>query len=151
MPKRGTYALPGCATRDRKPALNFRRKVLTANMYPTVADAVLKAHGMGRKTRYTITDPEKLQSEFEVIRGQGYAVNREEEVEDVSFVGAPIRDHRGKVVAALSVSMLASRMDPTSEHHLAAMVRETGNLVSAVLGYGLPPSSCRPGLSPWHE
>lgn len=121
-------------------------KILTAYMDPSMAEAVLKAHGMERKTRYTITDPEKLRSEFETIRSQGYAVDREEAIEGACCVGAPIRDHRGEVVAAVSVSMLASRMDSTSEHRLARMVKETGDRISRALGYVRPRSTRRPGL-----
>lgn len=110
-------------------------KVLTAFMEPLMAERVLKAHGLDRRTRNTITDPEKLQYEFETIRRQGYALDREEAVEGACCVGAPVYDHRGNVVAAVSVSMHAYRMDHSDELPLVDAVKKTGLLISAALGY----------------
>jgi IclR family transcriptional regulator, KDG regulon repressor len=110
-------------------------KVLTAFMDPLMAARVLKIHGLNRRTRNTITDPEKLRSEFENIRSQGYAVDREEALEGACCLGAPVRDHRGDVVAAVSISMLAFRMDHSGEQRLVGAVKETAARISAALGY----------------
>jgi IclR family transcriptional regulator, KDG regulon repressor len=110
-------------------------KILTSFMDPMMAEHVLKAHGLNRNTRNTITDPQKLQSEFEAIRSLGFAVDREEAVEGACCVGAPVRDHRGNVVAAVSISMLAFRMDRSGEQQLVSLVKKTGDRISAALGY----------------
>ena len=39
-----------------------------------------------------------------MIKKQGYALDRREIEEDVECIGAPIRNHLGNVIAALSIS-----------------------------------------------
>lgn len=62
------------------------------SLAPLTAERVLKKDGMVPRTRNTITDPEKLQREFETIRAQGYARDSEEAVEGAGCIGAPGRD-----------------------------------------------------------
>jgi DNA-binding IclR family transcriptional regulator len=110
-------------------------KVLTAFMDPLMAERVLKKDGLIRKTPNTITDMEKLRHEYENIRARGYACDREEAVEGACCLGAPVRDHCGNVVAAVSISTLAQRMSLGCETRLASAVKATAAKISAELGY----------------
>lgn len=55
-------------------------------------------------TSKTITDPKKLRRELDFVREHGFALNHGEYRGEIVGVAAPIRDHLGVVVAAISVS-----------------------------------------------
>jgi IclR family KDG regulon transcriptional repressor len=57
-------------------------------------------------TATTKTDIPDILIELEQIKKQGYAVDREEYSEHLECIAAPIFNNKGKVVAALSVSVL---------------------------------------------
>ena len=61
-------------------------------------------------TPSTITTPEELLAELAAIRARGYAVDRQERELGVTCVAAPVYDHRGAVVAALSTAGPVERM-----------------------------------------
>jgi DNA-binding IclR family transcriptional regulator len=109
-------------------------KVLTAHLPPVVAGRLLKKDGMPRRTPNTITDRATLERELEMIRSRGYATDREEAVTGACCVSAPVRDHRGEVVAAVSVSMMAARMAAWRESQLVSLVRSTAGKISTALG-----------------
>jgi DNA-binding IclR family transcriptional regulator len=56
-----------------------------------------------RLTPNTITDPDRLRDTLAELRAQGYAISYAEAELGLAAVAAPIRDHSGSVVAALSV------------------------------------------------
>ena len=55
-------------------------------------------------TQNTITDAGRLERELKKIHRCGYAVDREEITRGIMCVAAPIENHRGQVVAAISVT-----------------------------------------------
>lgn len=110
-------------------------KMLTAHQEPSMALRILQKDGMRKRTERTITDVDQLRVEFERIRTLGYAIDDEEAVEGACCISAPVRDHTGEVVAALSISMTAARLGPSQEGSLIRMVRSTAARISAELGY----------------
>lgn len=60
--------------------------------------------GLPEYTDNTITDPERLFTELSTIREQGYAVNRQEEVEGLRAVGMAVTEADGSVFGALDIS-----------------------------------------------
>jgi DNA-binding IclR family transcriptional regulator len=66
--------------------------------------------GMPARTVHTITEAGTLRSELDEIRARGYAVDDEENEAGIRCVGAPVFNHRGEVVAAISISGPANRM-----------------------------------------
>ena len=78
-------------------------KALLAHAPAPIIDAVLAAD-LKRLTRYTITQPDRLQAQLEAIRTTGTAFEYEESVLGNSCVDAPILDPSGQAVAAVSVS-----------------------------------------------
>lgn len=109
-------------------------KVLLAHLPP---DEVRQRVGVNlpRRTPQTITDVEALLQHLAHVRHNGYAVDREEAEVGCICLAAPIRDAKGEVIAALSVSGPSSQMLALPEAHLAAEVIEAANRVSARLGY----------------
>jgi len=64
---------------------------------------------MTRYTPKTITDPDKLRSDLQRIRKQGFAVEMGEHSASVHAVAAPVFDHDGRFLAALSIPFLADK------------------------------------------
>ena len=104
-------------------------------MEPQLAERLLQKDGMARRTKNTITDMEKLQQELADVRRRGYATDRGEAVEGACCIGAPVRDHRGEVVAAVSVSIMARRVRSWPEPRLVSLITATGAKISTALGY----------------
>ena len=78
-------------------------KLLLAFAPPEVRAAYLAAHPPERLTDHTIVTPAALEGELTAIRERGYSEDREEFVEGVSCVSAPLLAE-GVVVAAFTVS-----------------------------------------------
>src|SRR5436309_3008562 len=71
---------------------------------------ILRERPMTRLTRNTITTPAALKAELAAIRERGYSIDNEENEEGVRCVGAPVLDHRGHPIAAISVSSPSFRL-----------------------------------------
>lgn len=84
-------------------------------------------------TQHTIVDPSELRFERERIREAGYATSDEEAHEGIIGLGAPVRDFRGEVRAAISISIPKSRWDEESAD-LVAAVKQTAFRLSEKLG-----------------
>ncbi len=64
----------------------------------------MKEAGLTRYTEHTITSFDELDRQLDSIARDGYVVSIEELEHGLTAVAAPIRDHTGTVIAALSVS-----------------------------------------------
>jgi IclR family transcriptional regulator, pca regulon regulatory protein len=88
-----------------------------------------------KMTPHTILNLKDLVLELAKIRECGYAVNDEELAIGLRSVAAPIRDTRGKMAAAINISVPGSRITRLElEERLAPMVVETARLISLSLG-----------------
>ncbi len=74
-------------------------------------------------TSQSITDPVRLVAELEQVRASGVAYEYGESNPDVSCVAAPVRDHRGSVIAAISISVPDMRWKARSTDEWANLVR----------------------------
>ena len=83
----------------------------------------------------TITDPAALAAELELVRRRGWAVDAEEVEEGVVCLGAAVRDHRRRAVAAISVAGPAARVRARAGR-LGPLVAETAEAISRRLGSG---------------
>jgi DNA-binding IclR family transcriptional regulator len=86
-------------------------------------------------TTRTITSKQRLMEELRVIRKQGYSLDRREIEEDVECIGAPIRNHLGNVIAALSISGPQRKIGTPKEKQFIRDVVKAAALVSSKLGY----------------
>jgi DNA-binding IclR family transcriptional regulator len=109
-------------------------KILLAHMPAPERDAILSST-LTKHTPHTVTNPEALRRQLEVIHTQGYAVDDEELEAGIRAVSAPIRNREGVVIAAMSIAGPASRLTlgrvPDTAQDLAA----TANAVSRRLGW----------------
>ena len=108
-------------------------KAITAFQERSVADQILAVYGLVRRTANTVTDRQALLADFERIRERGYAVDREEACEGGICMAAPIRKPDIRVVAAISVSSAAARMNSEREHAIAEALLETTTEVSKLI------------------
>lgn len=85
-------------------------------------------------TRKTINSLDKLATECERARRNGYAVDDEEFHEGVRCVAAPVRDASGEVVAAIGVSAPANRLPRSRLSAVGATVLRAATTLSERLG-----------------
>lgn len=116
-------------------------KVLLAFLPAEERKKIIAEKGLKRFTKNTITDPEALEAELAKVREQGYAFDNEEFMDGLKCVAAPIRDHTGKVCAAISISGPTSRLRGEKLNKAVEMVVSVAAGISAELGY-------RPGRNP---
>jgi IclR family transcriptional regulator, KDG regulon repressor len=83
----------------------------------------------------TISSRSALLHELEKVRQQGYARSWGEYEEYVHALGVPIRDLTGKVVAAMSISGLAVRIDENKAEEMIKDLKSAAAEISAGLGY----------------
>jgi len=92
-----------------------------------------------RHTAATRTDPHRLAEEMKEIAARGWAADRGEYEEGIAGVAAPVRDHAGRVIAALSVTLPLNRLGaPVVEEQFALFMRDAGARLSRRLGHRGP-------------
>jgi DNA-binding IclR family transcriptional regulator len=109
-------------------------KALLAFQPAEVVQQVIDA-GLKRHTVNTITEPEALRTELASIRARGYAIDDEEIEVGLRCVAAPIRDHSGQVVAAISVAAPVQRMSKKTVQTTIPSVVAAAENISRRLGY----------------
>ena len=109
-------------------------KVLLAYSNEEEVLRIIKTAGLPRFTPNTITDEEELMQNLAKIRKQGYAYDLEEILPDLCCVGAPIYNHTGKVIAAISMSIPAYRFRRSQTDYRDAVMR-SAKTISKRLGY----------------
>lgn len=114
-------------------------KAMLAYLPAPEVEAILARHGMPALTAQTVTTVDALTAELDRVRRVGYAEDVGENESGVRCVGAPVFNHQGAVVAALSVSGPASRLSTTEVEAIGKeLVRVTG-AISRRLGYSGTP------------
>jgi len=89
--------------------------------------------GLACYTSTTITDSIKLKNLLKTIRSQGYAVSQEELHEGVVSIAAPVKDSKGKVIAAVSIAGPTLRLNRQTIPKLIKQVQEASDRVSKKL------------------
>ena len=111
-------------------------KVLLAALPEKQLDRLVSSKGLPRQTENTITDLGKLKEHLELVRKNGYALDKEENEIGIRCVSAPIHDQRGEVIAAISISVPASRMKAhVFKKKLKDQVIKTALNISRKIGY----------------
>ncbi len=109
-------------------------KMLIAHLGKEELDALLGGEELTRYTARTITDRKRLSAELARIRRDGWSEDRGEFSLSILAYAAPIRDRRGKVVAALSVPFLQG----SASGHMAA-IRAAVIASAGAIAADLPP------------
>lgn len=108
-------------------------KALLAFATPQGLDDYLD-RGLRRRTAQTITDPQRLRRDLELVRERGFAVEDGEAHPRLRAVAAPVRDREGRVVAAVGTAVASHEMPPPMVRVLAVATMSAAQLVSRALG-----------------
>ena len=109
-------------------------KLLLAHLTADARDLVLAERGLARCTPNTITGRDQLNTELDLIRSQGFAVDDEEYEEGLRCIGAPIVGHTGHVVAAIGIGGPVTRVTPRRVGELAELVMSAAASLSRRMG-----------------
>jgi IclR family KDG regulon transcriptional repressor len=108
-------------------------KVLLAHAPAEIQAQILEGE-LERFSDWTVVEPDKLRRLLLEIRQSGYHVCEHDLDEGAFSVAAPIRDHKGEVVAAISIAGPVLRLDDeVLEQHIQA-VRQAAEDVSRLIG-----------------
>jgi IclR family acetate operon transcriptional repressor len=110
-------------------------KAILAQFPGERVEEILGPGPLPSKTPRTLTTRAELVGELEQIRRQGFAIDEEENEIGARCIGAPIFDHRGTCVGAISVSGPVSRLTSERAGSIATRVIDAAAAISMRLGY----------------
>lgn len=110
-------------------------KVLLASLSADERQRVLKETGLPGRTPRTITKREELENQLLDVVRNGYAVTKEELEIGLNSIAAPIYNHMGSVIGAVSISGPAFRFDPETKPGLSDSLAQAGLQISSNMGY----------------
>jgi IclR family transcriptional regulator, KDG regulon repressor len=109
-------------------------KAILAYFTEDKIDEVLEYANLPKLTINSITDKELFKKELNEVKINGYALDNEEEEIGLKCVAGPVFNYEGKIEGAISISGLASRVDPSLNEFIAA-IKEACSEVSLKMGY----------------
>ena len=110
--------------------------VLMSSLESKNVRKILSEHPLQPHTPFSITDQDAFGLRLEQIRDRGYVLEKEEAVEGVMGIAAPIRDYSRKVTAALGIALpLGQRKLNKDVDRIIELVKKTCETISADLGY----------------
>lgn len=115
-------------------------KTLLAFLPESQIDEIITRKGMKAFTRNTITTLAGLKQALRTVRVGGYALDDEEFEVGLKCIGAPVRDHAGKVVASIGIAGLAFRLTEDTVPALIRAVKTEAKSLSIDLGWREPSS-----------
>lgn len=85
-------------------------KAILAHLPKQRRREIVERHGLSRATENTITDEAELYAELEEVQDRGVAFNREEQIEGIRAVSAPVFSENDRVIGAISANGPANQM-----------------------------------------
>ena len=113
-------------------------KAVLAFLSDEACDDLIARLPLKRNTRRTIVKPAAMKLELLRVRDAGYAVDDEEFEDGLRCVSAPIFDHRGHVVASLSMAAPVFRLSKERVPQVARLVMAAAQGLSDDLGHHKP-------------
>jgi Transcriptional regulator len=112
-------------------------KVLLAYQQSEVTQQLLKGYHYTRQTQNTIIEESELLTELEKVRKQGYAIDDQENEQGVRCIAVPILNYQNQVLAAISISTLASCVNYRELEEYIILLKKAGQELSEEVGYRL--------------
>lgn len=111
-------------------------KAILAMLPRKRVEEIVDRHGLVSRTENTITSREELHSQLEKIRERGYAYDKEEKIEGLHCVAAPVTYSNGEVFGAVSVSGPSTRLEGELFHEeLPTIVTRSANVIEINVKY----------------
>jgi DNA-binding IclR family transcriptional regulator len=95
-------------------------KALLAALDDEAVLRIVDVSGLELATEYSISDRDQLLADLALTRERGYALDQQEALVGVWCVGAPVHDHSGRAMAAISLSTIKDFFDPERTGPLVA-------------------------------
>ena len=112
-------------------------KVLLAYKEDTEVKTLLKDYNYSIQTPYTFQNEAQLLEELKVVKQQGYALDNQENELGVRCIAVPIRNYENRVIAAISISSLITRVDDEEFQYYIQLMKAAGQQLSEQLGSDL--------------
>ena len=109
-------------------------RVLLAHFATQRWDDIVAGH-VKAMTEHSLVSRAALERDRHEIRERGYAVSREDVTPHACAVGAPVRDHTGHVIAAVSLSGIEQRFSAERLPQLIRAIVAAGAELSRQLGH----------------
>jgi DNA-binding IclR family transcriptional regulator len=110
-------------------------KALIANLPEERLNELLRERALPRHNENTIVSPRRLKEDLANVAKRGYAIDDEEDEIGLRCLGAPILDHTGSVVAAISIAGTTAEVTEENVQELAGKLKHTAVSISRALGY----------------
>jgi DNA-binding IclR family transcriptional regulator len=110
-------------------------KIILAYLPEDEVTRLFREKGLPAFTDRTITDFMQLKAELAEVRVRGYATDDQETHAGVRCVAAAIRNHRGSIVASLSISGPSQRVTDENITVFADLAMSAASRISARLGF----------------
>jgi IclR family acetate operon transcriptional repressor len=117
-----------------EPHASAAGKAILATLGEDQVRSICAEHGLAARTSRTITDIDSLLSALAAARGDGFAVDDEEDAEGIFCVGAAFFGHDGGCAGAISVTGIKSDLPAWKVNELGRTVRRAADQVSELLG-----------------
>jgi IclR family transcriptional regulator, KDG regulon repressor len=128
-------SFPSNIGRRRPPYWGMLGPVLMAYLPEDEVDRLLEKHPFERTAKKSYADKEVFKEQLRVIRTQGYFVEDETAFESIGGIAAPVRDFKGKVVAAVGVGFIFLSADSKDIKKMIKEVTTAATAISRELGY----------------
>jgi DNA-binding IclR family transcriptional regulator len=117
-------------------------QVLMAEVSDEALQAAVQRTGLKRFTAQTITSLNRLKLRLREVRRDGYVINDAEYKPDLCVISVPLRDHHGKIVAALMTAITSerSRKNKPFLMSIVEILKREAAVISKELGYQGPQS-----------
>lgn len=112
-------------------------KVLISDMNRPELEVYLKDYEFNPYTDNTIISKDEFFSTIEKVKKQGWALDDEEHEAGIRCIAAPVKDYRGKTVAAISISGPSNIIAPELDVETSSTVMAAAREISKRLGYRL--------------
>lgn len=128
----------------RPPYWGMLGPVLMAYLSESEFRRLLSKNPLKLTARRSIIDRSEFRAWLKVIRRQGFVVETETALEGIAGIAAPVRDFRGRVIAAIGISFIYSSVEAEGIPRMVTKVTDTAAAVSKELGF----VDKKPGSSP---
>ena|SRR4030042_3809982 len=119
----------------RPPYFGMLGQVLMAFLPDSEVDRILEKTPLKASTKKSLTNEKEFRKRLRIIRDQRFFIDKEEALDGVTGIAAPIRDYTGEVIAGVGVGIISSSLDSKEIRNIIREVCETAERISQGMGY----------------